>query len=75
MINHLGENAKVNNWTITQSKNAAKFGKSISEEMLLYMWSIISQTKNLVSIQNFHKYIGMSVVEAVNNSKDLYSNK
>ena len=71
LINHMGENAKINNWTVYQSQNAAKFGKSISEEMLLYMWSIISQTKNLKTIQNFHKYIGKSIVEAVNNSKDL----
>ncbi len=71
LINHLGENAKINNWTVSQAKNAAKFGKSISEEMLLYMWSIIAQTKNLKTIQNFHKYIGQTIVDAVNSSKDL----
>ena len=71
LINHLGENAKINEWTVDQSMNAAEFGKSISEEMLLYMWSIIAQTKNLKTIQNFHKFIGKSIVDAVTNSKDL----
>lgn len=72
LIDHLGENAKENDWTIDQAKNASKFAKIISEEMLIHMWSVISQSKNLKSIQNFHYYIGKHLVEVVNNSKELF---
>lgn len=71
LIERLAEHGRQNNWNITQAENAAKLGKHISEEMLIHMWSKISATKNLPTIQNFHKFIGTYLVEVVNSNKDL----
>lgn len=71
LIERLAEHGRQNDWTVTQAKNAAKLAKSISEEMLIHMWSKISETKNLPTIQNFHKYIGRYLVKVVNSNKDL----
>lgn len=71
LIEMLGEHARVNDWTISQAENAAKFAKSISEEMVIHMWSEITKSKNLTSIQNFHAYIGNYLVEVVNTSRNF----
>ena len=71
LIERIGEHAEKNNWTLTQGKNAAKLGKYISHEMMIHMWSVISSTKNMESIQSFHKYIGDYLVKIVTESKDL----
>ena len=71
LIERLGEHAKINNWTLSQGDNAAKLGKSISHEMLVHFWSVISGTKNLESIKSFHHYIGDYLVKIVNNSQNL----
>ena len=71
LIERLGEHARDNDWTTVQAKNAAKLGKFISEEMMIHFWSKVTQSKNLESIQNFHREIGDYVVEIVNNGKDL----
>ena len=71
LIERLGEHSINNNWTVSQAKNAAKLGKSISEEMMIHFWSVITKGKNIKSIQNFHKEIGSYVVKIVNNNKDL----
>lgn len=71
LIERLGEHSKENNWTVSQARNAAKLGKSISEEMMIHFWSVVTQGKNIKSIQNFHKEVGQYVVEIVNNNRDL----
>ena len=71
LIERLGEHAAINDWTVTQSKNAAKLGKMISEEMMIHFWSCITQGKNLKTIQSFHREIGQYVVDIVNNNRDL----
>lgn len=71
LIDRLANHAKDNTWTLTQSENAAKFAKSISEEMLIHMWSAISKTRNIKTIQNFHTYIGDYLVKVVSESKTL----
>ena len=71
LIERLAEDGRQNNWTVTQAENAAKLGKMISEEMLIHMWSKISETKNIKTIQNFHKFIGTYLVKVVNSNKDL----
>ena len=71
LIERLGEHSKQNDWTVSQAKNAAKLGKSISEEMMIHFWSVVTQGKNIKSIQNFHKEVGQYVVEIVNNNRDL----
>jgi hypothetical protein len=71
LIDRLSEHAKQNDWTLSQGQNVAKLGKSISHEMLIHMWSKISSTKNIKTIQSFHKYIGQHLVEVVNTNKDL----
>jgi len=71
LIERLGEHSITNDWTVSQSKNAAKLGKMISEEMMIHFWSCVTQGKNLNSIQTFHKEIGEYVVSIVNNNRDL----
>jgi hypothetical protein len=71
LIERLAEDGRQNNWTVTQAENVSKLGKAISEEMLIHMWSKISETKNIKTIQNFHKFIGTYLVEVVNSNKDL----
>ena len=71
LIERLAEHGRQNNWTVSQAENAAKLGKNISEEMLIHMWSKVSETKNIKTIQNFHKFIGKHLVEVVNSNKDL----
>ena len=71
LIERLGEHSGSNDWTVTQSKNAAKLGKMISEEMLIHFWSCVTKAKNINSIQKFHKEIGQYVVEVVNSNRDL----
>ena len=73
LIERLGEHGTQNNWTVSQSKNAAKLGKSISEEMMIHFWSVMTKGKNIKTIQNFHKEIGGYVVEIVNNNRNLLS--
>ena len=71
LIERIAEHGRQNNWTVTQAENAAKLGKNISEEMLIHMWGKVSDTKNLPTIQNFHKFIGKHLVEVVNTNKNL----
>lgn len=71
LIERLGEHGASNDWTVTQSKNAAKLGKMISEEMMIHFWSCITKGKNINTIQKFHKEIGSYVVEVVNSNRDL----
>lgn len=69
LIERLGEHARINDWSVTQAENAAKFAKTISEEMVIHMWSEISKSKNIKTIQKFHSFIGDYIVDVVNNSK------
>lgn len=71
LIERLGEHGATNDWTVSQAKNAAKLGKSISEEMMIHFWSCITKGKNIKTIQNFHKEVGQYVVEIVNNNRDI----
>jgi len=71
LIERLGEHSASNDWTVSQAKNAAKLGKTISEEMMIHFWSCVTKGKNINSIQNFHKEIGQYVVEIVNNNRDI----
>lgn len=71
LIERLAENGRINEWTVSQAENASHLGKMISEEMLIHMWCKISETRNLKTIQNFHKFIGQQIVKVVNTNKDL----
>ena len=71
LIERLGEHAGNNDWNLSQAKNAAKLGKSISEEMMIHFWSVVTKTKNIASIQAFHSEVGEYIVEIVNNNKNL----
>lgn len=73
LIEQLGEHGTSNDWTVTQSKNAAKLGKMVSEEMMIHFWSCVTKGKNIKTIQNFHKEIGDYVVEIVNSNKEIIS--
>lgn len=73
LIERLGEHGTTNNWTVSQSKNAAKLGKMISEEMMIHFWSCVTKGKNIETIQKFHKEIGQYVVEIVNSNRDILS--
>lgn len=71
LIERIGEHASQNNWNVTQGKNAAAFAKTISEEMLVHFWSEVTKSKNIETIQQFHKNIGDYLVSVVNNNKDI----
>jgi len=71
LIERLGEHSSSNDWTVDQARNAAKLGKTISQEMMIHFWSCVTKGKNMNSIQKFHKEIGQYVVDIVNNNKDL----
>jgi len=71
LIERLGEHSIQNDWTVSQAKNAAKLGKTISEEMMIHFWSVITKGKNIKSIQSFHKEIGQYVVKIVNNNREI----
>jgi len=71
LIDQLGFHAKNNNWTVTQGKNVAEFGKNISQEMALHLWTTISSSKNIESLKVFHKYFGDYIVEIVEESKHI----
>ncbi len=71
LIERLGEHAGLNDWTLSQGENVAKLTEDISDEMIVHLWSCISKSKNLKSIQNFHYYVGTKLVEVINSNKDL----
>ncbi len=71
LIERIGEYSKINSLNLTQGENLAKFGKSISEEMLMHLWAQVSMNKNIESIKSFHKYIGDYIVDIVNNNNQL----
>jgi len=71
LIERIGEYSKTNNLNLTQGENLANFGKIISQEMLIHLWSQVSMHRNIESIKSFHKYIGDYLVTVVTNNKDL----
>ena len=75
LIERLGEHAKDNVWTLQQAENAAKLAKTISEEMVIHFWSVITRSENVETIQAFHTHIGEYIVEVVTNNKSLLKNK
>ena len=74
IISHIAENAKDNEWTPKQAENVAEFAKTISEEMLIHLWGLVADCKNIKTITKFHKYIGTYIVDVVNESKTLFKN-
>ena len=75
LIERIAQHGKANDWNLSQGKNLGKFGRMISQEMLIHLWSEITETNNLKSIQSFHSYIGTYLVEVANSTKDLLSKK
>ena len=71
LIERLGEHSGNNDWSVSEAKNAAKLGKMVSEEMMIHFWSCVTKSKNITSIQKFHKEIGEYVVMIVNNNRDI----
>ena len=57
-----------------KEKNVAEFSKTISEEMLIHLWGLVADCKNIKTITKFHKYIGTYIVDVVNESKTLFKN-
>lgn len=75
LIERLGEHAEKNNWNLEQSKNVYKICDLISEEMILHLWSCVSKSKNMVTIQNIHHYLGERLVNIINSNKDIINNQ
>ena len=71
LIERLGEHASSNDWTLDQAENVAKLAKSISEEMMIHLWSVVASTNRVKSIQAFHYHIGEYVVDVVNSNRQL----
>jgi hypothetical protein len=71
LIERLGEHSVLNNWTVSQSKNVAKLAKSVSEEMALHLWAVVTKGKNIESITSLHKEIGDYIVDVVSNNREI----
>ncbi len=71
LIDQLGSLSKESDWSYNQGKNVAEFGKNISQEMALHLWSVITSNKNIESIKSLHKHYGDYIVEIVEQNKEL----
>jgi hypothetical protein len=69
LLDKLAEHCKANKWSVTEAKNVAKFGKSLTGEMMVQLWNKCSATQNLANIQSLHKLIGQAVVKIVQASR------
>lgn len=75
LIDKIGVHCADNEWTMNQAENVSSFGKSISHEMLIHLWSVCTSTRKLENIQKLHKHIGDYLVKVVNESKDIFNKK
>ena len=75
LIEKIGVHCSDNMWTMNQDENVASFGKSISHEMLVHLWSVCTSTRKLENIQKLHKHVGDYLVKVVNESKDIFNKK
>jgi len=75
VIDKLADHCKENEWTVTQAKKVAAFGKGLGGEMMVHLWNQISATSNLKNIQKVHKMMGQAVVEIVQASRNLSTKK
>lgn len=69
IIEQIGAHSKINNWDDVNGKNISLFAESISDEMMIHLWSVVSSTKKVENITVFHKYIGNHLINVVNKSR------
>ena len=75
LINKIADHARSNDWSVEQSFNCAQFCFILPEEMLIHFWSLITQCKNQSNVVKVHKLIGDRVVEVLNSSKLVKTQK
>ena len=71
MVAKLGNNSKTSTWTADQCKNVAAFMRNLPGEMMVDTWNKITESQNINNIQKMHKLIGVEIVNAVNESRNL----
>ncbi len=71
LISKISNHFSINEWTVEQAENAAKFAKVITHEMLIHMWSELTKTKNIENIRKIHKFLGTYIVDVVNTNKNI----
>ena len=71
VIAKVGNHSKTNTWTADQCKNVADFMRNLPGEMMVDTWNKITESQNINNIQKMHKLIGVDIVNAVNESRNL----
>ena len=71
LIQKLGEHCKENQWSTKQGKNLVKFADTLSDELLVHFWNVVTESREVGNIQVLHQGIGKRVVEAVRSSRNL----
>ena len=71
VIDKLAAHCKAEDWTQANAENVAKFGESLTGEMMVQLWNKCSAGQNLPNIQKLHKLIGVKVVSMVQASRSV----
>ena len=71
LISKMTEHCKGNEWTVDQCRNLAAWAKALPGEMMVSLWNGVMETKQVHNITKLHKFIGGSVVEAVQAARSL----
>ncbi len=71
LIDKLSHHCKENTWTMKECTRVADWAKSLSGELMIHLWTKITDSQNLPNIQKIHKLMGKEVVTAVQASRNL----
>jgi len=71
LIAKVVDHCKQNSWTVDQCSNLSKWAKTLPGEMMVSLWNGVMETKEVKNITKLHKFLGQSVVEAVQRSRSL----
>jgi hypothetical protein len=71
VVAKIGNHSKENTWSDAQADNVAKFMRALPGEMMVDTWNKITESQNINNIQKMHKLIGVEIVAAVNESRNL----
>ena len=71
LIEKVAHHCKENTWTLTESKRIASWAKSLPGELMIHVWTKITDAQNLPNIQKIHKLMGKEVVAAVQSSRNV----
>ena len=71
LIENLGHHCKDNNWTLKECDKIAAFAKMLPGEQMVAVWTGVSRSANIKTIQKMHKLLGQDVVAQVQASRNL----